>query len=86
MPTVPKFDNGGVMPGPLGVHSLALVAGGETILPTHKGGSGGVAAVAGGGGVNVYVDAKGAIGLDPRALQRAVVDAIKQYKRTGGVV
>ena len=33
---VPKFDSGGVMPGPRGVHSLALVAGGETVLPTHK--------------------------------------------------
>lgn len=30
------FDAGGVMPGPKGVHSLAWVAGGETILPTHK--------------------------------------------------
>lgn len=30
------FDDGGVMPGPRGQHSLAWVAGGETILPTHK--------------------------------------------------
>lgn len=30
------FDAGGVMPGPKGVHNLAWVAGGETILPTHK--------------------------------------------------
>jgi hypothetical protein len=34
---IPKFDSGGVMPGPRGEHNLALVAGGETILPTHKG-------------------------------------------------
>lgn len=31
-----KFDNGGVVPGPRGVHSPHWVAGGETILPTHK--------------------------------------------------
>jgi hypothetical protein len=36
VPNIPVFDNGGVMPGPRGVHSLAMVAGGETILPTHK--------------------------------------------------
>jgi TP901 family phage tail tape measure protein len=32
----PEFHDGGVMPGPKGQHSLAWVAGGETILPTHK--------------------------------------------------
>lgn len=48
---VPKFDGGGVMPGPRGQHSLALVAGGETILPTHKG----PVSVAGGGGPQIVV-------------------------------
>ena len=38
--TLPIFDSGGVMPGPRGKHSLAMVAGGETILPTHKRGGG----------------------------------------------
>jgi hypothetical protein len=38
---IPRFDSGGVMPGPRGEHNLALVAGGETILPTHKGPSAG---------------------------------------------
>ena len=33
---LPKFDDGGIMPGPRGVHSLAWVAGGEEIRPTHK--------------------------------------------------
>jgi tape measure domain-containing protein len=36
IPLVPLFDSGGVMPGRRGVHSLAWVAGGETILPTHQ--------------------------------------------------
>ena len=33
---VPGFDDGGVVPGRIGSPSLALVHGGETILPTHK--------------------------------------------------
>lgn len=37
LPNVPRFDDGGVMPGPKGQHNLALVAGGETVFPTHKG-------------------------------------------------
>ena len=34
------FDSGGVVPGALGAPQLAMVHGGETILPTHKGGGG----------------------------------------------
>jgi hypothetical protein len=30
------FDDGGVVPGPKGKPQLALVHGGETIIPTHK--------------------------------------------------
>lgn len=33
---VPFFDNGGVVPGQVGSPQLAVVHGGETILPTHK--------------------------------------------------
>ena len=33
---LPEFDNGGVVGGPLGAPKLAMVHGGETILPTHK--------------------------------------------------
>ena len=44
LPKVPQFDSGGVMPGPIGQHNLALVAGGETILPTHKPGNSGMGA------------------------------------------
>jgi hypothetical protein len=31
-----KFDSGGIVPGPIGSPQLAVVHGGETILPTHK--------------------------------------------------
>lgn len=33
------FDTGGVVPGPAGSPQLAVVHGGETILPTHRGGA-----------------------------------------------
>jgi len=36
VPFVPFLDNGGIMPGPRGVHRPAMVAGGETVIPTHK--------------------------------------------------
>ena len=35
---VPSFATGGVMPGPKGMPGLAMLHGGETILPTHTGG------------------------------------------------
>jgi hypothetical protein len=33
---LPFMDDGGVWPGPRGKHSLGWVAGGETVIPTHK--------------------------------------------------
>lgn len=40
LPSLPDwlpFDNGGVVPGPIGAPVRALLHGGETVLPTHKG-------------------------------------------------
>ena len=37
---VKGYDTGGIVPGPRGMAQLAIVHGGETILPTHKGGGG----------------------------------------------
>jgi TP901 family phage tail tape measure protein len=34
-----QFEKGGIVPGPIGAPQLAMVHGGETILPTHKTGS-----------------------------------------------
>jgi len=31
-----KFDKGGIVPGRIGAPQLAIVHGGETILPTHR--------------------------------------------------
>ena len=39
---VAGYDNGGVVPGPRGMPQMAMVHGGETILPTHKGDYGGI--------------------------------------------
>lgn len=38
---VPEFADGGIVPGPLGMPTIAKVHGGETVLPTHKYQSGG---------------------------------------------
>lgn len=38
---VPGFDVGGIVPGPVGSPQLILAHGGETVLPTHRGGIGG---------------------------------------------
>jgi TP901 family phage tail tape measure protein len=43
---IPKFDTGGIVPGPIGAPRLVIAHGGETILPTHKSGaSGGMQAI-----------------------------------------
>ncbi len=73
LPRVPKFDDGGIMPGqPGGPHALALVAPGETILPTHKPGP--LPAMGGG---NTYV-------INTASDPNAVIAAIKQYERMNG--
>lgn len=45
----PGFDEGGVVPGPIGAPRLILAHGGETVLPTHKTGMAGPSTV-----VNYY--------------------------------
>lgn len=74
-PTLPTFDSGGVMPGQRGKHYPAMVAGGETILPTHKGGFRG----GGGNTYNITVHA-----WDTRTGGQAVVEAINNYERMNG--
>jgi len=44
------FDTGGIVPGPVGAPQLAMVHGGETILPTHKSPNMGI-----GGGINIVI-------------------------------
>lgn len=39
---IPEFDDGGIVPGPIGAPRLVKAHGGETILPTHKYNNGGM--------------------------------------------
>jgi hypothetical protein len=48
LPDLPKFDQGGIVPGRIGSPQMILAHGGETVLPTHKQDYG-----AGVGGVNI---------------------------------
>lgn len=58
------FDTGGVVPGPIGAPQMAMVHGGETILPTHK--TGGQTAM---GGTQTII-----VQVDGREIARALVD------------
>lgn len=87
-----SFDTGGVVPGPIGAPTLALVHGGETILPTHKAGfrrdlEVGTAAVAGSSGPTsvVHNDFRGITVRDDSDLD-AIVRAVNRSKRARGTV
>lgn len=56
---LPAFDAGGVVPGPVGAPTIALVHGGETILPTHRRGIG--AGTQGGRGAGAHSPTDGSI-------------------------
>ena len=63
-----RYDRGGIVPGPLGMPQLAVVHGGETILPTHKHDFG--------GHVTVDLNISGGDKLDARQLQRVAEEAL----------
>jgi hypothetical protein len=67
-----RFASGGVVGGPRGQPQLAIVEGGETVLPTHKSGGGGI-------GGNYTINLYGG-----EATPQAVVDAIKRWERLNG--
>lgn len=48
---IPGFQSGGIVPGPVGAPQLAMVHGGEEVIPTNRTGRGG----GGGGGVSFNV-------------------------------
>jgi hypothetical protein len=72
---IPGFQTGGVVPGPSGSPCLAVVHGGERILPVSRAGQGV-------GSVNHYSIVVTAI--DPASAQEAVVTAIREYERRNG--
>lgn len=75
---VEEFDTGGVVGGPRGSAQLALVHGGETVLPTHKMSLPG--GVGGGRVYNLTLNHYGSGDLAPEA----IVDALERYDRRNG--
>lgn len=73
---IPGFDSGGVVPGPRGAPTLALVHGGETILPTHKDPSAGM----GGGGVSVTMQVSSEV-RDPAFFERQATEIARVVSR-----
>lgn len=67
---IPGFAAGGVVPGPLGAPMLAMVHGGETVVP--PGGSAG-------GTVNIYASS-----LDPATCATLVARALDEYESRNG--
>lgn len=70
------FDEGGVVPGPRGSAQLAVVHGGETILPTHKGGAASQPIV-----INIY----GNPITSNAELQGMIVSALNNAKQRGAL-
>lgn len=73
---IPGFATGGVVPGPFGAPMLAMVHGGETIIPAGSSGGGGGTTVV---NFNIYSES-----LDPAAASEVVITAIKEYERRNG--
>lgn len=74
IPHIPTLHDGGIVPGPAGSETLALLKAGETVLPTHKTG-GTVGSVV---NINVY----GPVGSQ-RELENWLVRALDNIGRNG---
>jgi TP901 family phage tail tape measure protein len=78
MPTIPKFHQGGIVPGPAGSETLALLEGGEMILTRGQ-----VQAMANtptGSNVSVVINT---VAGNPIEIERIVIDAIARANRRG---
>ena len=65
---IPGFDSGGIVPGPRGAPQLIMAHGGETVLPTHKGG---------GGGTVININVTAGVG-DPDAIGRQIAQYLNR--------
>lgn len=74
--SLPGFDSGGVVPGPVGRPTLAVVHGGETILPTHRGGAS--------GGTQIVIQVTQPLGT-PQQIADAVAGHIRQLEKRGTI-
>lgn len=75
---IPGFDSGGIVPGPVGAPRLAVVHGGETILPTHRTGGGGA-------GTTININVTAGVG-DPVAIGQGVADYLVRAYRANGAL
>ena len=71
---IPGFATGGIVPGQLGSPQLAIVHGGEQVIPRNRAGTNG-------GGPIYYVTVQA---LDPAGAATAVVRAIDEYESRNG--
>lgn len=79
---MPSFHSGGVVPGPTGTSQMAMLQGGERVIPAGAGsGMGG----GGGGGTVINVSVNAGIS-SPQDTARAVVDMLEDYTATNGPV
>jgi hypothetical protein len=74
---VQGFASGGTVGGPRGAPQLAVVHGGERILPASR-----ASVTAGGATYNIVVNAP--VGTSPAEVGATVIDAIRQYERVAG--
>lgn len=83
LPSVPRFDSGGVVPGPRGKPTLIIAEGGETVLPTHREPIGRAAPTAAGGssaGSSVTAQFFVLGNIDP-SVARQLQEALDQLNR-----
>jgi hypothetical protein len=85
------FDTGGVVPGPVGAPRIAVVHGGETILPTHKAGVGPkpipAASSGSGSGGDVHIHFDGPVyGANADELARQIANSLNRISGTGGIL
>lgn len=74
-PNIPGFAAGGVVPGPVGRPQLAVVHGGETVVPVNGKGGGG----------DIYIGPIYASGRAEGAQAgKAIVEEIRQYEKRNG--
>lgn len=77
-PSFPKFHDGGIVPGPIGQERMIIAKGGETVLPTHKGGYG--------GGVTINVNINAIDGASVQRIAPDIARAIQGHLRLQGSV
>lgn len=73
LPSIPGFASGGMVPGPMGAPMLAVVHGGERVLPVGRGGNGG------GPTINIYGP------VYASDMETVIADAYWRLKRRGEI-